>query len=205
MENTTAKKSVAETNEKSNPNPEPNTRKSARVRTSSEVGTRVRASSQVGTRATYGANSRTNPRNGASRRGQTSRREQEEKMTVHEKLMLQCMAAGIIFAVVLMLNLFGNTFMKETNEKIKVAIGTQVELEVLQAYTSDANSYFLSLQNAVKTIFGYENDLQPQVQQTDKAEGESNISSDDNNFRIDEEILNQLNATEDTYADREKK
>ncbi len=148
----------------------------------------------------------------------SSRARKDEKISFKERLMSQSIAAGAVLLLVLVINFLNIGFVNDIKAKVKASISQNVTLE--QVYSIGSQ-----LTDSVKTIFGFENEKQydsdiDQIKEdvgidtdishgnegTDGIEGIKEIQEvqevptlPDGSFRIDEEILNEINSAEDPY------
>ena len=121
-------------------------------------------------------------------------------VTWSERLMSQSIVAGVIMLLLFGMNFLDIGIIKSAKEKIKIAVAQDINLTL-----DEVHALGIRLTDSVKTIFGFENNKPGYEIDEDKTEGgtpepesfEESPGSGD--FRIDEDILNEINSREDPY------
>lgn len=150
-------------------------------------------------------------------------KQQEEKFDIKEKIMLQCIISGIIFAVVLFLNVIGNDFTDNINANLRTAINRNVTIENITS-----SGYWVALQDTVRSILGQGEDTEVFDPQERVIEEESGTNTEsgievggemeyeselekveddvptDQNFRIHEELLSLITRVEEIGTEEKK-
>ncbi len=159
------------------------------------------------------------------RTGEPAKKSIAQKLSFKEKLVVQLIVCGFIMLIALIINIIGNDTAAYVKKEIKLTIRESITAESVRQFWDSSAAKLEDLGEGVKTIFGFEKNEEKDSDENNGEEGkegedvskvfiettdtptqtESAVPSDElekvnsNSFRIDEDILNSINSSEDLY------
>lgn len=143
-----------------------------------------------------------------SRTGRYGGKQPEKRVSVSEIIIKQCIVSGIIFSFILLLNLINTDFTQDIREELKIALSNNMSADEIKKAAGKSLDTFSDMQNSVKTIMGGTPETTetyvptPEVipdnspRSTDDTSDPSIQASPSPDFRIDEDILLEMNKLE---------
>ena len=131
--------------------------------------------------------------------------EPEPKRDFREVLFMQCIISGMMLVVILFISVIHLPMTEDLKVSLKTALSHHAELDDILSASSEFDAVFVGMQNSVKTIFGEttrENEVAVSIPTVTAVPTQTPAVHE---FRIDEDILQQINEREDFYGEAEKK
>ncbi len=138
-----------------------------------------------------------------------SRKKPKTKPSTIDTVVTQCIVCGLVLAFLLFVRVVDTPFSEDIRNSLKfVLLGETSVDEVVEAYSSVTKTAE-NMKNSVQTIFGgtkeeeEEKEEESTYNSTFEAEPENSLEINNNsndNFRIDEDILSDINSRQDFYT-----